>query len=63
MVLQIFWSDQFIDGVYVVIDMIYSYESSSFSLNILFLSFLLLDESDKIRCAGINQLIEGIINY
>jgi hypothetical protein len=46
-----------------VIDRISFCESSSFILNVLFLSFLLLDESDKMRCAGINQLIEGILNY
>jgi hypothetical protein len=44
-----------------VIDMISSYESSSFSLNILFLYFLLLDGSDKNMCAGINQLVKGEI--
>jgi hypothetical protein len=59
MVLQIFRSGQFIDGLYVVIDMISSYESSSFSLNVLFLSFLLLDGSDQKMCAGINQLVKG----
>jgi hypothetical protein len=46
MVLQIFRSSQIIDGLYVVIDMTSSYESSSFSLNILFLSFILLDRSN-----------------
>jgi hypothetical protein len=39
MVLQIFRSGQFIDGIYVVIDRISSYESSSFSLNIIFCVF------------------------
>jgi len=35
MVLHIFRSGQFIDGIYVVIYKIYSYESDSFSLNVL----------------------------
>jgi hypothetical protein len=48
MVLQIFRSSQFIDGIYVVIYRISSCESSSFSLNILFLYFLLLDGLIKI---------------
>jgi hypothetical protein len=40
------WFSRFIDGIYVVIDMTSSYESSSFSLNVLFLSFILLDRSN-----------------
>ena len=58
MVLQIFRSSQFIDGIYVMIYMIYSCESSSFILNVLFLSFLLLDRSDQKMCVGINQLVK-----
>jgi hypothetical protein len=46
-----------------VIDMISSYESYSFSLNVLFLFFLLLDGSNQNMCAGINQLVKGILNY
>jgi hypothetical protein len=59
MVLQIFQFDQFIDGIYVVIDMISSYGSSSFNLSILFLYLILFDGSDKYMCAGINQLVKG----
>jgi len=58
MVLQIFRSIQFIDGIYVAIYRISSYESSFFYLNVLFLSFPLLDDFDKVIYVGINQLVE-----
>jgi hypothetical protein len=64
MVLQIFQSNKFIDGIYIVIYMISFYESSCFSLKVLFLYFLLLDGFDNKMCAGIKQLVkEGNINY
>jgi hypothetical protein len=59
MVLQIFRSSQFIDGIYVVIYRISSCESSSFILNVILLYFILLDGSDKNTCVGINQVIKG----
>jgi hypothetical protein len=59
MVLQICRSDQIIDGLYVVIDNISSYENLSFSLNILFFVFSLLDGFDKKMCASVNQMVKG----
>jgi hypothetical protein len=63
MVLHIFQSSQFIYGLYVVIDRMSSYESSLLCLNVHFVSFILLDESNKMMYSPINQLVEGSLNY
>jgi hypothetical protein len=47
----------------MVIDKTSSYESSFLCLNVLFLSFTLLYDSDKMMYVGINQLVEGSLNY